>query len=73
MSRQQIKFSIITIPKVINQRSTNICNISRKSFEIQPGDGKMHWLPATPATLEECLESLSILLYNQAAKPKRHP
>ncbi len=46
-----------------------IREIKSKTYENQPGDGKMHRIPGTS---EECLESLSILLKNQAAKPKRH-
>ncbi len=42
---------------------------SRKYSQNQPGDVEMPWISAT---LEECLEALSILLNNQAAKPKRH-
>ncbi len=34
--------------------------------ENQPDEGEMAWLAAT---LEECLESLGILLNNQGAKP----
>ncbi len=42
----------------------NLC----KACENQPDSGAVGGLPAT---LEECLDALSILLKTQAAKPKR--
>ena len=46
-----------------------LLQISRNTLQKPAGRGDLHGLPAA---LEECLESLSILLHNQAAKPKRH-
>ncbi len=41
----------------------------RKFFQKPAGRGE---LPGLSVALEECLEALSILPDNQAAKPKRH-
>ena len=62
--------------EVVKPNRTGLCRlwagfaipelISCKASENQPDEGERAWLPAT---LEECLEALGILLYTVGAEP----